>query len=343
MRTGLVNPALAWREYEKENASWLQTSLILTIPTVVTSTILSTLLHKIFRNSYVYERMLTPQLLALDILLTLVTLFMMAFIFSFTAGKFGGKQSFSASLAAISLASIPVFLGIIIGFIPWIGVLLVFVFLLITMVCLYQVIPIFLKVPQDKRSIHFLVSLISTLIAIIALNWVVASSTLINKTHSYSQSIQTTGSSSRSRLATINENILLEEDALNDVFVPPENGEISKSQIQQFVLTMNNSTKLLERRAKELQNMAEKLENKENKSISEIMKMSRKIGQSAMSNRDAEMRVVKRAGQNWKEHQWLKQQLRIAATSKADTESQQHNRELLGKYSEELKEAGFNP
>lgn len=343
IRTGLINPAAAWHEYAKENTSWLQTSLTLTIPLLVTSTLLSALFHKIFRNSYLYESILSPQLLILDIVLSLVTLSMIALILSFTASKFAGKSSFSAAFAAISLASIPVYLGMVFGFIPWIGMILMAVFFVLTMVCLYQVIPVFLKVPQENRSIHFLVSLISALIAVIALNWFIASLSMIDRIHGYSQTLQTHTSAPRSRLTKINESILLEEDALNDVFQTPENGEINKQQILQFIQIIDRSNKLLEKRAKELQVMAEELENKENKSISEIMRMSRKIGQSAMSSRDAEMRVVKKTGQNWKEHLWVKQQLRIAATSKPATASQKHNRTIAKKYSKELKEAGFDP
>ncbi len=341
--SGLINPVAAWRGYVKENASWVQTSLSLTIPLLVTSALLGTLFHKIFRNSYLYESILTPQFLVLDIALSLVTLYIIAIILSFTASKFSGKPSFSAAFAAISLASIPVYLGMMLGFIPWVGVILMAIFFVLTMVYLYQVIPVFLDVPQENRSIHFLVSLISALIAVITLNWFTASFSLIDRTHGYSQSLQTHASAPSSRLIKINESFLLQEDALNDVFQPPENGELSKQQILQFIQIIDRSNKLLEKRAKELQAMAEKLENKENKSISEIMKMSRKIGQSAMSSRDAEMRVVKKTGKNWKEHLWVKQQLRIAATSKPATASQKHNRNIAKKYSKELKEAGFNP
>ncbi len=340
LRNGLLNPAVAWREYYKENSSWQQTALRLTLPLVASATVLGVLVHGLLRDSYLYAATLSAQMLLIDIALTFVLLLITALVFSYTAGKFAGQSSFSRSLAAITLAAIPAFAGMVIIFVPWLGWLVALALLMLSIVCLYQVIPLYLQVPDGKRRIHFLVSLVSTLIAVIIFNWIVAA-VFIQKNDDLPRKANITASSGT--LAQVNESMLLLEDALNDVFTPPENNEITDQQMQAFVMIMQKTHKFLEQRVKELRLMADELENKEDKSISEIMKMSRKIGENAMSQNDAEMRIVKRGGQNWKEHQWIKQQLRIAATRQPGMPGVAHNRKMYKNYSKELSELGFNP
>ena len=60
---------------------------------------------------------------------------------------------------------------------------------------------------------------------------------------------------------------------------------------------------------------------------------------NAMSVNNAEMEVVKTGGGNWAEHQWVKEQLRIAKIQMGDgSDAIEHNYELYMKYKEELEQ-----
>ena len=341
IRSGLLNPTVAWQEYFQENASWKRTVLQLSLPIVIFSALATALFHSIFHNSYVYKAIITPQILLFDIVSTLVSLFIMALVFSYVAGKFEGEQSFNRAIAAVTFASLPVFAGLILSFLPLVGWLLAFVLALLSLVFLYKIIPLYLLVPEDKRSIHFLVSLICTLIVVIIVNW------SITTTYYYDQRRSVVLDSSLATDSPIHagttEAVLLKGDALDDIYIAPENSEVSDQQMQEFIQTMKLTHIFLEERVEVLQQMAEELENKEEKSISEIMKISRMIGQSALSRNDAEMRVVKRYNKNWREHQWVKEQLRIAATRQSGVPGVEHNSKMYQKYSDELSASGFNP
>jgi hypothetical protein len=56
-----------------------------------------------------------------------------------------------------------------------------------------------------------------------------------------------------------------------------------------------------------------------------------------MSANNAEMEVVKSGGGNWAEHEWVKQQLRIAQIQQGEgSDANAHNYELYQEYEEQL-------
>ncbi len=73
-------------------------------------------------------------------------------------------------------------------------------------------------------------------------------------------------------------------------------------------------------------------------SLADLGKMYSGAG-GLMSANNAEMEVVKTAGGNWAEHEWVKQQLRIAHIQQGEgSDANAYNYKLYEKYEDELSE-----
>ena len=77
------------------------------------------------------------------------------------------------------------------------------------------------------------------------------------------------------------------------------------------------------------------MKDKKDFSFSDIGKLTSGLG-SAMSLANAEMEVVKSAGANWAEHQWVKDQLHVAKIQKDLNDTVKHNYALYQKYEKRL-------
>ena len=92
---------------------------------------------------------------------------------------------------------------------------------------------------------------------------------------------------------------------------------------------------LQQRESDKLKKMAEDMENKEEPSFGDIAKVYKSTG-NMMGLANAEMEVVKTGGGNWAEHQWVKEQLRIAIVQQDGNEAIEHNYRLYQKHQQEL-------
>jgi hypothetical protein len=84
-----------------------------------------------------------------------------------------------------------------------------------------------------------------------------------------------------------------------------------------------------------LKKLAEEVENKDQPSFADIAKVYQSTG-SVMGLANAEMEVVKTGGGNWAEHQWVKEQLRIAIVQQDGSKAIEHNYRLYQDYQEQL-------
>ena len=160
LQRGLLDPKSAWAAYAAENNPWRATAMNLTVPMVVVAVLVALVLSVLLaRELFLIE--------SIRLLLALLIQFgVAAWLFSFFAGRFGGRASFDAGLAAITFAAIPSCVGQALAPLPlFIGALVSIALAIYTLVLLYQNQPVFLGVPDDKRPIHFAVSLIATVIA----------------------------------------------------------------------------------------------------------------------------------------------------------------------------------
>ena len=127
------------------------------------------------------------------------------------------------------------------------------------------------------------------------------------------------------------------ESAGKDVFKPPGDGRLSRNQVRDFVGVLAKTRDYRTDQAKRLEKLSKKAESGDVASISDAMTgMS-----SVMTMGSAEMEVVKTGGGNWAEHQWVREQLRIATIQKDINDAVKHNYGLYQEFAEELSDLGF--
>ncbi len=168
IKGGLLDPLTTWKAYHDEDRNWKETVVLLTGPLIVGSVVCAAFLSWAFRSfhMFAYGRGTVTGLL-MGILFTAVGLIIVSFIFGYLAGRFGGEHNFNRAFSAVSLASIPGHLGTAIGGLPWIGWLVSLVLGITSMVFLYRIIPLYLKVPDNRRVIHFVLSLLASFIVML--------------------------------------------------------------------------------------------------------------------------------------------------------------------------------
>jgi hypothetical protein len=166
VKGGLLNPTDTWSSYLGENPDWKDTLVVLTAPLILASVILGLLLSRIMGtmspfavgNSWFSA-------LFFGLVLTCIGFAIAVFVFNFLADVFGGKADFSRAFAAISLVFIPAWIAGIIGSaVPWLGGLISLAGAITSLVFLYKIIPLALSVPDNKRVLHFIASLIAVLV-----------------------------------------------------------------------------------------------------------------------------------------------------------------------------------
>jgi hypothetical protein len=262
-----------------------------------------------------------------------------AFIVSALAGAFGGKNSFALGLAATTFAFIPGYLGQAVTWLPWIGGLLAFGLFIYALVLLWKVIPVYLSVPDEKRIGHYILSLVAIVAAMFVLSMTVGRFLMpavpgpdFGKVSDTGRPGSSTSSGMFSGMARQAELIAAAEE---DRFDPPSDGRLSKKQVREFVRVMQRTEELLEQKAAQLEELAEKADNDEEMSLKDLGKMMTGVTEIA-GLQTAEIEVVKSAGGNWAEHQWVRESLRTAWIQKDINDTVAHNFELYRDFEDEL-------
>jgi Yip1 domain len=94
-----------------------------------------------------------------------ISFLVVVFAINLLAGIFQGKPNFSRTFAAISLAAIPAWLAGIVGaVVPWAGPLITLSGAIVTLVFVYKIMPLALEVPDGKRILHFVVSIVVVIV-----------------------------------------------------------------------------------------------------------------------------------------------------------------------------------
>ena len=344
IKGGLMSPEATWRSYLAGNPSWQQTLVVLTGPLILANVILGVIFFKLiggysaFGVETGFFGMLVRGLVTAAIGFVIAVL-----VFNFLAGVFKGKADFSRAFAAVSLAAIPAWIAGIVGAaIPWIGGLITLAGMIVTLVFLYKIMPIALQVPEDKRVMHYVVSII----LIIVVN-VVVGLALNRDAIEAGMNERTFGANERGESAAqapgmfgeIQRQAELMEAAGNDRYDPPSDGEVSEAQVREVVKVLEKSREIVAEHAARLEEMQKEIEDKDNPSPADIAKMYQGMG-TAMSLHNTEMEVVKTGGGNWAEHQWVKEQLRVARIQRGEgSDAIEHNYALYQEYEEELQDA----
>ena len=340
VKGGLTDHQATWESYLEGNPGWKQTAIVLTGPMIVASVLLSTIFSRAI-GGYGYMAYHSSFIGALfwGLVMAVLGFAISVFAFNILAGVFKGKSDFSRAFAAISLAAIPSWIAAVVGsLIPFAGFLITVAGAVMSLVFMYKIIPLALGVPDDKRVIHFVVSLIS----IVIINMIIGSVIGVGNISSNQQSGKYSDNSSLSSgvLGEFERQGRLMESAQADVFTPPADGKLSKSQVKAYIKVMDKTRVIQEEYNEKAKEFTEQMEAKEkageNPSIGDLSKMYESIGSVAGAN-NSEMEIVKTGGGNWAEHSWIKEQLRIAKIQQGDgSDAIAHNYELFEKYAEDL-------
>ncbi len=328
-----------WRNYLIEASDWKKTAFLLTGPLIVISAIGAYVMSLIFADSTMFS-IFRPTLLttAFGIVMGAIVVGIIAFIFSALAGALGGKNSFALGLAAISLAFAPGYAGQILAGVPWIGGLNAIGLGIFSLVQLWKIIPIYLEVPDGKRTAHYIVSLVATIVVLLIIGRVINPLLYGSGADSPFGSISGTSSLGQGPGSIVSGNIqraILMDEAMKDIYSPPSDGRLTEKQVRTYVSVMLQVRKDQQETAARLQEFAAKADQSDEMSIKDlgsIVKGANDIGRLATSD----MEVVKNAGDNWAEHKWVAQTLLIASRQKEGNDALAHNFALYQKYAEQL-------
>jgi hypothetical protein len=277
----------------------------------------------------------------LGIVAAAIGLVVAAFIFSLLAGTFKGKHDFSKGLAALTLAAIPAYVGVIIGALPWIGWLLALALSILSLVFLYRIIHAYLEVPENRRALHYGVSLVASFVIMLVINMALGFGAYSTGNLESTGEPGGTGQADKyGMLGEFGRQAELMEKAGQDVYEPPADGKISEAQMLAFLDVMRKTAELRSRAEAKVKQMEKGMEGKDEPGLSDLGKLTSGFGAVFRSLASAEMEVVQTGGGNWSEHQWVKEQLRTAAIQQDLNEAVRHNYKLYQKFAGQLDEYG---
>ncbi len=334
IKGGLLDSNRTWQSYLAEDQDWKDTFTELTGPMILVSIILSAILSWLFSSFSVFGLQSGMGFTLLRLVSTVIGILLASFIFSYFAGVFKGKYNFNKGLAALSLAAIPAFLGGILNTIPYIGWLIGLALGILSLVFLYKIIPPYLEVPNNKRILHFIVSLIATFIIVFIINMILGIGTYRSATFD-SNRVGSSTSRSSSILGGLGRQTDLIEQADNDNYSAPSNGKITENQMAKLIGYLKKAKDYRVSQEEKLNNLDAQIKNKKDFGLSDIGKLT-SVFNSVMSTVNAEMEVVKTSGGNWAEYQWIKERLRIATIQKDINDAVKHNYALYQKYADQL-------
>ena len=345
IKGGLLDHANTWKTYLEDCPDWKATALVLTGPLFILNILLSLIFSRLAGGYAVYGYQ-SSWFMALITSLVMGALgfAIVVFVFNYLAGIFKGTPNFSRAFAAVSLAVIPAWVaGALAGLIPYLGFLIALAGGVLTLVFLYRIMPLALGVPDDKRVVHFVVSLVAVIIInmIIGLTLGLGSAGNQYRSSGYSNDDSTGGRSASSGvMGEAVRQAELMDAATADRYDPPSNGELDEDQVEEYVSVLRKTRAVHKEYAEKMEKLAAEMKAKEeageSPSMSDFGKMYSGVG-GIMSANNAEMEVLKSGGGNWAEHEWVKQQLRIAKIQQGDgSDANAHNYKLYNKYEDEL-------
>jgi hypothetical protein len=342
IKGGLLDHRSTWQNYLEPEPPWQKTVALLTGPIIITNVVLSLIFARIIGGFYSYAYGSNIFLaLVMGIFASAIGIALAAFVLAFLAGSFGGKNSFSRALAAVSLAAIPgAVAGVVAALIPGLGFLLALAGGILSLVFLYKIMPLALDIPEPKRTVHFIVSLVCLFVlnAIMATVLGLGSMGVSGTPHQVSSNSTGGGVAGSGVFGEIQRQSQLVEAAGAATYNAPEDGKISKKQIQAFVKVKQKTRALQDQYAQKVKDLEAELADKENPSVADIAKVYSGLG-SALGANNAELEIVTTGGGNWAEHQWISSSLRSAMIQQGDgSEALQHNYALYKKYQDVLED-----
>lgn len=330
VRRVLTDPHGAASAYRETQPDWRGTLTTITLPVYVGAAVAGFLVSAVFGGTFMFgARAGAPFGFLVSLVWSVAYVFVAAWIFDFFAGVFGGSRAYDGAFAAVSLAVVPAVVAGIVSPVPWLGGLVSLVAFIYSLVLLYRFIAVFMTVPEDKRIVHYFVSLIVAAVV----NIVVAGTVGALFGPDLPEPVGSTGVSEEDRGAAgwfgVDRQIDYAEQAARDEYDPPADGRLTEAQVAAYARSLQRTAELRERLGERFNEMEE-----EGPSIGDIFSG---VG-DAVRLGTAEMEVVKSAGGNWKEHQWVKNQLETARVQQDGSPAVVHNYELFLEYRDRIEQ-----
>lgn len=345
VKGGLLDHQNTWKNYLEDCPGWKQTAIVLTGPLFLANILLSLIFSRIV-GGYTMYGYVDGWFAALiySLVMGAVGFAIVVMVFNFLAGTFKGTPNLSRAFAAVSLAVIPAWVaGPIAALIPYIGFLVALAGGILTLVFLYKIMPLALGVPDDKRAVHFWVSLV----AVIVINMIIGLTLGIGRAPDQYRStgystpdVSERNSASSGVIAEGVRQAEIIDAASADRYDPPADGKLDEDQVEDYISVMRKTKALRDEYAEKMDRLAKEMQAKEDAgespSISDLGKIYAGAG-GMVSVNNAEMEVVKTGGGNWAEHVWVKQQLRTAHVQQGEgSDAIAHNYKLYKEYEDEL-------
>ncbi|MGA9572841.1 MAG: Yip1 family protein [Lysobacterales bacterium] len=347
IKGGLLDHENTWKTYLEGCPGWQQTALVLTGPLFIASILISLIFSRLTGGyaMYGYQGNWFMALI-ISLIMGVIGFAIVVLVFNFLAGTFKGTPDFSRAFAAVSLAVIPAWVaGAIAGLIPYLGGFIALAGGILSLVFLYRIIPLALNVPDDKRTVHFVVSLVIVIVINMIIGLMIgrggAGSAYRNSGYTASE-VSTRKSASSGVIGEGIRQAEIIDAATADQYEPPSDGEIDEDQVEEYVSVMRKTKAMHDEYAEKMEKLSAEMKAKEAEgkgpSMADLGKMYSGAGGLVSAN-NAEMEVVKTGGGNWAEHEWVKQQLRIAHVQQGEgSDAIAHNYKLYKKYEDELNE-----
>ncbi|MEM1111250.1 MAG: Yip1 family protein [Pseudomonadota bacterium] len=334
-KQGLLDPVQAWQQHFAEGIPWQDTAKLLTGPLIVVYAVLAALLSAIFGGAFGGGFFST---LIFSLVSAAFGIVIGAFIFSLLAGALGGTANTSNAFAAFSLAAIPGVAGSVASLIvPFIGPLLALAGGILSLVYLYRLMPLALSVPDGKRVLHFILSLLGVIIINASLG------ALLN----VGQSPDPYGMAGNPDSGTFSEQGSgvvgymqrqgqIMEQATAATYSPPDDGRITRDQLKYQLEVRDKTRAAQERLTKRMEEAQKELEENPDAGFSSLSAIGSGLA-SAMGAQNAEMEIVVTGGGNWAEYTWVKNQLQTASIQGGEgSDAIAHNYKMLLPHREAL-------
>ncbi|MGD8417659.1 MAG: Yip1 family protein [Pseudomonadales bacterium] len=315
-------------DYKATQPTWQQSFFQLTLPLYVAAYIVAGVLALITGGSLLLGQ-LSFGVFLFSALWALGWTFVIAFIFDYLAGTFRGIRSFDSAYAVVALAIVPAAAGTMVSPLPWIGWLLSLAGSIYALVLAYRFLPVFLGIPEDARVKHFALSIIIAIVVNVVVSGIIVSTFAPSM---MSGAMRGSGTSTSDSVDVglfggLGRQADVMEAASQDTWDPPSDGMLTDAQVAAFADSLKKTQALRDRLGKSFEGMEDK-----EPSVSDVLGG---VG-DAMRLSTAEMEVVKSAGGNWAEHQWVRGQLEVARIQQDINDAVKHNYDLFLKYQDQI-------
>jgi len=337
---GMFDSEQTWRSYLPEAENWQKTAFLLTGPLIIFAAVGAYIFGFLGSDISLFGQF-RPTIVStiMTMITSAIAAGVVAFVVSAMAGAFGGKNNFALGLAATSFAFIPGYLGQAVTWLPWVGGLLAFGLFIYALVLLWKVIPVYLAVPNEKRVGHYILSLVVTIAAMFILSMTVGRflhPSVDRPSFDGVSDVSSPGSSSGAGMISgFARQAELMAAAEDDRFDPPSDGRLNEDQVREFIRVMQRTEELQQEKMARLKELTEKADKDEEVSLGDLGSMMSGMTEAA-GLQTSEIEVVKSAGGNWAEHQWVRESLRTAWVQKDINDTVAHNFELYQEFEEEL-------